>query len=106
MRRLSSRVVATASDGTGVTSSPFRGRSPPLDAKAARTVSNILQRSIPPCACSTKSKSSVIGFPSGSEYRLEQILRLCIGLDTQLSLQHLSAPLILAPRRHRSSFGQ
>src|SRR5262245_47238615 len=62
MRRLSSRSVATASDGFGVTSSPLRGRRPPLETNVARTVSNALQRSIPPCARSTKSKRSVMGW--------------------------------------------
>src|SRR6266446_4291794 len=61
LSRVSSRIVATASDGSGVKSSPFMGRRPPLETKVARTVSNVLQRSIPPCACSTKSKSAVMG---------------------------------------------
>ena len=61
MSRVSSRIVATPSDGNGVMSNPYMGRRPPLEAKVARTVSNVLQRSIPPCACSTKSKSSAMG---------------------------------------------
>src|SRR5262245_30002275 len=61
MRRVSSWIVATPSVGCGVTSSPFNGRSPPLEEKVARTVSNDFQRSIPPCACSTEFKSSVTG---------------------------------------------
>src|SRR5262245_57670991 len=61
MRRISPWIVATPSVGCGVTSSPFNGSSPPLEEKVARTVSNDLQRSIPPCACSTKFKSSVMG---------------------------------------------
>src|SRR5215470_14309135 len=61
MRRLSSWIVATPSVGCGVTSSPFSGRSPPPETKVARTVSNDLQRSIPPCAWRTKFKSSLMG---------------------------------------------
>src|SRR5262245_59138183 len=60
MRRVSSWIVATPSDRDGATSSPFMGRRPPLETKVARTMSNVLQRSIPPCASRTKFKSSGI----------------------------------------------
>src|SRR5262245_2737890 len=60
MRSVSSWIVATPSIGFGMASSPFKGRSPPPERKVARTVSNVLQRSIPPCASKTRSRSSLM----------------------------------------------